>query len=73
MTQIELTPVTGSSLILADGWSQDKTTLVVKFHNGLVYQFANLSPAIHTAYEGAESKGKFLKRTIEPMIKGVPV
>ncbi len=70
---IELHPVSGSSLIAEDGWDQGKTTLRVKYHNGQVYEFRGLSPATLDAYEIADSKGKFLKRVIEPNIKGIPV
>lgn len=70
MNDIPLSPVTGSSLIAADGWSPDSKTLRVQFHNGKKYDFHGLSPETKTAYEGAPSKGQYLKRSIEPNIKG---
>lgn len=70
---IELTPVTGSSLIAADGWDSHKATLRVRYHNGHVYDFNGLSFATHEAYESAPSKGSYLKRQIEPNIRGVKV
>lgn len=73
MSTITLTPVAGSSLIAADGWNDDETTLAVKYHNGRLFEFRGLSPAIHSAYETAESKGKYLKRSIETIVKGVEV
>lgn len=73
MLTITLTPVTGSSLIAADGWSADHTTLAVQFHTGKTYEYRGLSPATRQAYEQAESKGKYLKRQIEPNIRGVEV
>lgn len=73
MTQIALTPVPGSSLIAADGWDASETTLAVQYMNGQVYEFRGLSPQIHAAYEASDSKGKFLKRNIEPTIKGEKV
>lgn len=71
--QIALTPVSNSSLIAADGWNETHTTLAVRYHNGYVYEFRGLSPAIHAAYEKAPSKGSYLKRFIEVSIKGVRV
>ncbi len=70
---IELTPVEGSSLIRADGWNEDDTVLIVKYHNGKTYRFSGLSAAVRKAYEAADSKGKYLRRSIEPLVKGVPV
>lgn len=73
MTTITLSPVAGSSLIAADGWDEQKTTLAVKYHNGQVYEFRGLSPQTHDAYEAASSKGQYLKRSIEPNVRGVAV
>jgi hypothetical protein len=73
MNTITLTPVAGSSLIAADGWSEDKTTLRVRYHNNQEYDFNGLSFATHAAYEAAPSKGSYLKRQIEPNIRGVKV
>lgn len=73
MTTIALTPVSGSSLIAADGWDADNSTLCVEFNGGKRYEYRGLSPDVRAAYEAAESKGKYLKWKIEPAIKGVEV
>ena len=74
MTTIALSPVSGSSLIAADGWDDQQTVLAVQFHGtGKTYEYRGLDPATHDAYEAAESKGKYLKRFIEPNVRGTQV
>ena len=68
-----LQPVTGSSLIAADHWNPDTQTLTVKYHSGSTYEFRGLDPATVNAYKSAASKGQYLKRSIEPNIKGIRV
>lgn len=70
---IELTPVTGSSLIAADGWDFHKTTLAIQFHGGKTYKYSGLSPDTYRGYESAESKGKYFSKHIKPNVQGVPV
>ena len=73
MNTATLTPVSGSSLLAKDGWSDDSTVLTVQYHNGTVYEFRGLSPATRKAYEAAPSKGKYLKQFVETSIQGVKV
>ena len=71
MPNIQLTPVTGSSLIAADGWDESRTTLVIQFHGGKAYQYSGLSPQTHAAYEAAPSKGKYFSQHIKPNVSGI--
>ncbi len=73
MPTIQLTPVTGSSLIAADGWSEDRTQLVIEFQGGKKYQYNGLSPQIHRDYEAAQSKGKYFSQNIKPNVTGTPI
>lgn len=70
---ITLKPVTGSSLIAEDGWSEDATTLHIKFHNGDTYAYNGLSPAVQCGYEGAPSKGQYFHKNIKGKIARVKI
>ena len=72
-TSIPLTPVTGSSMIAADGWDAQTQTLAVRFVNGATYEYRGLSPAVYEAYSSAESKGSYLKKFVEKNVTGVKV
>ncbi len=73
MPESKLRLVNGSSLIAADGWNEAGDVLTVKYHNNSIYEFHAISPDMRKAYEAAASKGQYLKRSIEPNIKGVRV
>lgn len=73
MNTITMRPVEGSSLLAADGWDANLTTLRVRYHNGQEFEFRGLDPGAYMRYENAPSKGKYLKNQIEPNIRGVKV
>ena len=65
---IELTPVHGSALIAADGWSRDGSILRIQFQGGKTYTYTGLTPEVRKAYESAPSKGKYFSQHIKTNI-----
>ncbi len=55
-----------SSNIQAIGYDAETKVLRVEFKGGRQYEYAGVSPGIHTVLMGAESKGGFLALSIKP-------
>ncbi len=54
-----------STNVAAIGYDQSTMTLEVEFLNGTVYQYYDVSPAIHQGLMGAASIGSYLAHNIK--------
>lgn len=57
--------IEGSSNVAEIGYDEQTQTLQVMFHNGGVYNYADVSPQQHSECMAAKSKGSFLARNIK--------
>ncbi len=48
-----------STNISGVGYDQPTQTLAVRFSNGRVYHYSEVTPKVYEDFNGAESKGKF--------------
>lgn len=62
-----------SKAIKAFGYMPEKKTLIVEFHSGDLFAYANVSAKEHAALEGAESIGKWFAKHIRANAKLHPV
>lgn len=67
MTLPDLEPVKSSNI---DALGHDGTHLFVRFHNGAVWRYADVSPAIFIEMKNSGSVGRYLAEFIKKNHKG---
>jgi len=70
MPEIKLSPITGSSQIVAAGYDAASKTMAIQFTNGKShYRYFDVSPDVFAAFQKSQSKGKFFGSTIRGKFK----
>jgi hypothetical protein len=69
MSDIKMTPVTGSSNIVSHGYDKNNKTLAVAFKDGHVYHYENVPEDEYNNFIGEKSLGKYLHANIKGVYK----